>query len=140
MCIRDRTRTVVKDAPREKPKEMYEAVLEAQNAALALVKEGVTCRAVHDCVCDLFEGHGYETIRTGGKKGFIHSTGHGIGLTVHEDPRISDNEYVLQSGNVITLEPGLYEPEVGGVRLEDMVLVRKSGCENLTRFEKRLVI
>ncbi|MBN1763325.1 MAG: aminopeptidase P family protein [Methanomicrobia archaeon] len=136
----DMTRTVVKGAPREEITEMYEAVLEAQNAALALVKEGVTCKAVHDRVCDLFEGNGYETIRTGGKTGFIHSTGHGVGLNVHEDPRVSDNEYVLQTGNVITLEPGLYDPEVGGVRLEDMVLVRKSGCENLTRFEKRLVL
>lgn len=136
----DTTRTVVKGAPRGEINAMYEAVLEAQNAAFALVKAGVTCKEVHNCVCDIFEGRGYETIRSGGKKGFIHSTGHGIGLNVHENPRISDNEYVLQSGNVITLEPGLYDPEVGGVRLEDMVLVRKSGCENLTRFEKRLVI
>jgi Xaa-Pro aminopeptidase len=136
----DMTRTVVKGAPREEIEEMYDAVLEAQNAALALVKEGVTCKAVHDRVCDLFEGRGYETIRTGGKTGFIHSTGHGVGLNVHEDPRVSDNEYVLQSGNVITLEPGLYDPEVGGVRLEDMVLVRKNDCENLTKFEKRLEI
>jgi Xaa-Pro aminopeptidase len=136
----DMTRTVIKGAPSEELNEMYEAVLEAQNAAFALVTEGVTCKTVHNCVCDLFEGRGYETIRSGGKKGFIHSTGHGIGLTVHEDPHISDNEYVLQSGNVITLEPGLYDPEVGGVRLEDMVLVRKSGCENLTKFEKKFVI
>jgi Xaa-Pro aminopeptidase len=95
---------------------------------------------VHNCVCALFEERGYETIRTGGKKGFIHSTGHGVGLTVHESPSVSDNEYVLHKGNVITLEPGLYEPEVGGVRLEDMVLVRKNDCENLTVFEKKLVI
>ncbi|MBK5191279.1 MAG: aminopeptidase P family protein [Methanosarcinales archaeon] len=133
----DMTRTIVKGEPGKEIKEMYEAVLEAQNAALALVKEGITCREVHNCVCDIFEERGYETLRKGGKKGFIHSTGHGVGLNVHENPRVSDNEYVLRKGNVITIEPGLYDPEVGGVRLEDMVLVLKNGCENLTRFEKK---
>ena len=63
-----------------------------------------------------------------------------MGLDVHESPSVGDNDYVLREGNVITIEPGLYEPGVGGVRLEDMVLVHKNGCENLTRFEKRLVI
>ena len=136
----DMTRTVVKGEPKKEVKELYEAVLAAQNAALALVKEGVTCSEVHHCVCEVFEARGYETLRTGGKKGFIHSTGHGVGLNVHESPSVSDNEYVLQSGNVITIEPGLYDPEVGGVRLEDMVFVRKNDCENLTVFEKRLVV
>jgi len=136
----DMTRTVVKGEPEKEIEEMYEAVLAAQNAALALVQAGVTCKEVHNCVCDIFEERGYDTIRTGGKKGFIHSTGHGVGLNVHENPSVSDNEYVLQKGNVITIEPGLYDPEVGGVRLEDMVLVLKNGCENLTRLEKKLVI
>lgn len=136
----DMTRTVVKGEPEKEIEEMYEAVLAAQNAALALVKAGVTCKEVHNCVCDIFEERGYDTIRTGGKKGFIHSTGHGVGLNVHENPSVSDNEYVLQKGNVITIEPGLYDPEVGGVRLEDMVLVLKNGCENMTRLEKKLGI
>ncbi len=136
----DMTRTVVNGVPGKEIVEMYEAVLDAQNAALALVKEGVTCKDVHNSVCDIFEERGYETLRKGGKKGFIHSTGHGVGLSLHENPRVSDNEYVLRKGNVITIEPGLYDPEVGGVRLEDMVLVLKNGCENLTRFEKRLEI
>jgi Xaa-Pro aminopeptidase len=136
----DMTRTVVKGEPIKEIKEMYKAVLEAQNAALALVKEGVACKDVHNRVCDIFEEQGYETIRKGGKKGFLHSTGHGVGLNVHENPKVGENEYVLRKGNVITIEPGLYEPEVGGVRLEDMVLVLKNGCENLTRFEKKLEI
>jgi len=136
----DMTRTVVKGEPEEGIREMYEAVLEAQNAALALLKEGITCREVHNSVCDIFEEKGYETLRKGGKKGFIHSTGHGVGLNVHENPRVSDNEYVLRKGNVIAIEPGLYDPEAGGVRLEDMVLVLKNGCENLTMFEKKLVV
>ena len=136
----DMTRTIVKGAPGKEIKEMYEAVLEAQNASLALVKEGVTCKEVHNSVCDLFEERGYETLRKGGKKGFIHSTGHGVGLTVHESPKVGDNDYELRKGNVITIEPGLYDPEVGGVRLEDMVLVLKNGCENLTRLEKKLPV
>jgi Xaa-Pro aminopeptidase len=136
----DMTRTAVKGQPEKEIKEMYEAVLAAQNSALALVKEGITCREVHNSVCDLFEEKGYETIRKRSKKGFIQSTGHGVGLDLHENPHVGDNETVLRKGNVTTLEPGLYDPEVGGVRLEDMVLVLKNGCENLTRFEKKLVI
>ncbi|MCK4399223.1 MAG: aminopeptidase P family protein [Methanophagales archaeon] len=136
----DMTRTVVKGEPGKAIKEMYEAVLAAQNAALARVKEGVTCKTLHNLVCDVFEERGYGTIRKRSKKGFIHSTGHGVGLDLHENPRVADNDYELRKGNVITIEPGLYDPEVGGVRLEDMVLVRKNGCENLTRFEKNLMI
>ena len=136
----DISRTISKGEPKGEIKEMYEVVEHAHREALALVKEGITCKEVHYRVCEIFEERGYETIRKGGKKGFLHSTGHGIGLDVHENPRVSDSEYVLRKGNVITIEPGLYEPEVGGVRLEDMVLVLKNGCENLTRFEKRLMI
>jgi len=136
----DMTRTVVKGEPKNEIEEMYEAVKHAQDAALALVKEGVTCKEVHNLVCDIFEERGYETIRKGSKKGFIHSTGHGVGLDLHENPKVADNDYELRKGNVIAIEPGLYDPEVGGVRLEDMVLVLKNGCENLTRFEKNLVI
>ena len=138
----DMTRTVVRGEPSSVLKEMYEAVKFAQESAEESVREGVRCSDVHNLVCDIFEDMGYETTRTNAhaNRGFIHSTGHGVGLDVHESPYIGDNDYVLREGNVITIEPGLYEPEVGGVRLEDMVLVRKSGCENLTRFEKRLVI
>jgi Xaa-Pro aminopeptidase len=93
---------------------------------------------VHNLVCDVFEERGYGTIRKRSKKGFIHSTGHGVGLDLHENPRVADNDYELRKGNVIAIEPGLYDPKMGGVRLEDMVLVLKNGCENLTRFEKKL--
>jgi Xaa-Pro aminopeptidase len=136
----DMTRTVVKDEPGKKIKEMYEAVNDAQDAALAFVKDGITCKEVHNLVCDIFEERGYGTVRKGSKKGFIHSTGHGVGLDLHENPKVGDNDYELRKGNVITIEPGLYDPEVGGIRLEDMVLVLKNGCENLTRFEKKLKI
>ncbi|MGC9443715.1 MAG: M24 family metallopeptidase [Candidatus Methanospirareceae archaeon] len=136
----DMTRTVVYGEPNPEITAMYDAVLAAQNAALARVKAGVSCRDVHFAVCELFEERGYGTIRTGAPKGFIHSTGHGVGLNVHENPSISDNDYVLKKGNVITIEPGLYEPDVGGVRLEDLVLVHQHGSENLTTFEKQLVL
>lgn len=136
----DMSRTVSKGEPTREITEMYDAVKHAQDAAVARVRAGVTCKEVHSLVCDLFEERGYETIRKGGKKGFIHSTGHGVGLNVHENPRVGENEYILKKGNVITIEPGLYEPGVGGVRLEDMVLVLDQGCENLTRFVKELVL
>ncbi len=134
----DMTRTVVKGKPEKEIEEMYEAVKHAQDAALALVQEGVTCKEVHNLVCDVIEERGYETIRKGSKKGLVHFTGHGVGLDLHENPKVGDNDYELQRGNVITIEPGLYDSEAGGVRLEDMVLVLKNGCENLTRFEKKL--
>jgi Xaa-Pro aminopeptidase len=136
----DMTRTVAKGEPEKEIKEMYEAVKHAQDAALALVKEGITCKEVHYLVCDIFEERGYETIRKKGKKGFIHSTGHGVGLDLHENPHVGDTDCMLRAGNVITIEPGLYDPEVGGVRLEDMVLVLKNGCENLTKLEKKLEV
>jgi Xaa-Pro aminopeptidase len=136
----DMSRTIVKGEPEKEIKEMYEAVKHAQEAALALVKEGVTCKEVHNLVCDIFEERGYETIRKKSKKGFIHSTGHGVGLDLHEKPSVANNDYELRKGNVITIEPGLYDPEVGGVRLEDMVLVLKNGCENLTKLEKKLEV
>ena len=136
----DMSRTVLRGEPGKEIKEMYEAVKHAQEASLALIREGVTCREVHNLVCDIFEERGYETIRKRSKKGFIHSTGHGVGLDLHENPRVGDNDYELRKGNVITIEPGLYDPEVGAVRLEDMVLVLKSGSENLTKLEKKLVV
>jgi Xaa-Pro aminopeptidase len=136
----DMTRTVAKGEPEKALKEMYVAVKHAQEAALALLKAGVTCKEVHNRVCDIFEERGYGTIRKRSKKGFIHLTGHGVGLDIHEKPSVGDNDYELREGNVITIEPGLYDPEVGGVRLEDLVLVLKNGCENLTKLEKKFVI
>jgi Xaa-Pro aminopeptidase len=136
----DMTRTIVKGESGNEIKEMYDAVKQAQDAALGLVKEGITCKDVHNLVCDIFEERGYGTIRKRSKKGFIHNTGHGVGLDLHEKPSVGDNDYELRKGNVITIEPGLYDPELGGVRLEDMVLVLKTGCENLTKLEKKLEV
>ena len=119
---------------------MYDAVLIAQTEAIAMISSGTPCRSIHDCVCDVFEEAGYDTIRSGSKVGFIHSTGHGVELDIHEPPSISDNDDVLCEGDVVTIEPGLYYPEIGGVRLEDIMLVKPCGCENLTNFDKTMKV
>ena len=136
----DMTRTVIHGEASEELKEMYEAVLAAQEKGLEMVKPGVSATDVHNVVCDTFENRGYDTYRSGSKVGFIHSTGHGVGLDVHELPGVGESGVLLETGNVITIEPGLYYPETGGIRLEDMVLVTENGCENLTALEKRFVL
>ncbi|MGP8320426.1 MAG: M24 family metallopeptidase [Methanosarcinaceae archaeon] len=136
----DMSRTVLKGKPSKKLEEMYIAVIAAQNAAFAQVKIGAKCSDINNAACDMFEKMGYETIRNGSKVGFIHSTGHGVGLDIHELPNVGYNDSVLEEGNVITIEPGLYYPDMGGIRIEDMILVTKDGYSNLTVFEKNFVI
>ncbi|HJH28409.1 MAG TPA: aminopeptidase P family protein [Methanosarcinaceae archaeon] len=136
----DMSRTVLKGKPSKELADMYSAVIAAQDAAFALIKIGVKCGDIHNAVCDAFEDLGYDTIRNDSKVGFIHSTGHGVGLDIHEFPNVGDNDSLLEEGNVITIEPGLYDPDVGGIRIEDMVVVTKNGYTNLTRFEKDFVV
>ena len=136
----DMTRTVLHGDASKELKEMYQAVLAAQEKGLEMIKPGVSTADVHNAVCEIFEKKGYETYRSGSKVGFIHSTGHGIGLDVHELPGVGENMDVLEKGNLITIEPGLYYPKIGGIRLEDMVLVTENGCANLTGLEKRFVL
>jgi Xaa-Pro aminopeptidase len=138
----DMTRTVTRGEPDGELKDMYSAVLDSQIAAIKKIKAGVTGSEIHGIVCDLFEERGYGTAR--GKsgeftEGFIHSTGHGVGLDIHEGPSISENGKELKAGSVVTVEPGLYYRKIGGVRLEDVVVVTQKGCKNLTMFEKNLV-
>lgn len=135
----DMTRTVLKGEPSEKLADMYEAVLAAQNAGIEMVKPGVKCSDIHNKVCDVFKEKGYDTIREGSTVGFIHSTGHGVGLEIHELPFVGNSDVELEEGNIITIEPGLYYPDVGGIRLEDLILVTSDGHENLTEMEKRFV-
>ncbi|VVB56047.1 Xaa-Pro dipeptidase [uncultured archaeon] len=139
----DMTRTVMHGTPSEELKSMYSTVRASQEAALNKIKAGVTGAEIHNIVCDVLEERGYETSR--GKsgeftEGFIHSTGHGVGLDIHEGPNLSENGKELKAGCVVTVEPGLYYKKIGGVRLEDVVVVTRSGCKNLTMFEKNLVL
>jgi Xaa-Pro aminopeptidase len=131
----DFTRTVLLEKDQD-IEEMLETVILAKSKALSMLRDGVTAKDVHYAVCDVIEDRGYSTLRQKSSEGFIHSTGHGVGLEVHEEPRIYENEDVLKKGMVLTVEPGLYYRKIGGVRVEDTVLVKESGCEILTPFEE----
>lgn len=135
----DMARTVVRGEPQNELSEMYEAVLHAQQVAFDMLKAGITGAQVHAAVEDHFKQSGFHTDLKNGY-GFIHSTGHGVGLDVHELPFLNKKGDTLAPGNVVTVEPGLYYPDIGGVRLEDVVVITKSGNKSITRFEKKLVI
>ncbi|MDE2727216.1 MAG: Xaa-Pro peptidase family protein [Gemmatimonadota bacterium] len=134
----DITRTVAKGPVSDTFRRLYDTVLEGQEIALSQVRAGVDGRDIHGEVERLFETGGYETgAKNGRMQGFFHGTGHGFGLEIHEPPRISKVSQVLVAGHVVTVEPGLYYPDLGGgVRIEDNVVVTESGCVNLTRLEK----
>jgi Xaa-Pro aminopeptidase len=126
----DMTRTIVKGTPRPELRKLYATVLRAQLAGLAAVKPGRKCSEVHAAVQSVFTRAGYKTTD---EEGFIHSTGHGLGLAIHEGPSVSTrSDDVLRPGMVITIEPGLYYKDTGGVRIEDTVLVTAKGMANLT--------
>ncbi|MGI9050584.1 MAG: M24 family metallopeptidase [Rubrobacteraceae bacterium] len=138
----DMTRTFVKGEPNEGLQEMYDAVLESQEAALDMIRAGVNGRDMHRKVSEVLHEKGYKTLVHDQKEGeplqegFIHGTGHGVGLEIHEGPRISISDEELISGDVVSVEPGLYYAEAGGVRIEDLVVVTEDGCRNLTEFPK----
>ena len=138
----DMTRSFCVGEPSETIQEWYDLTEAAMDAAFDVLEAGVTGKAVHDAVCDVYEDAGLSTLRSDDRTetGFIHSTGHGVGLDVHELPRLSPSGGELEPGHVVTVEPGLYDPEVGGVRIEDLVVVTAEGYENLTDYEKRLVV
>lgn len=130
----DMTRTFLKGDPSEEVQEMYSAVKQALEAALEVLEEGagVNSSEIHGKVCDVLEDHGFQTLRDGDiESGFIHSTGHAVGLDLHEPPRLGDNDAELEEGNILTVEPGLYMPELGGMRIEDMIIVQENGYENI---------
>ncbi len=130
----DMTRTVVKGEPSAEIREMFEAVKDAHNLAASGVRAGVTGAGIHQNVIDLFSDRGYGT----GTAGFVHNLGHGIGLEVHEEPSLGPSGGMLSSGNVITIEPGLYYPGIGGVRLEDIGSVTQRGFTRFTKYRKEL--
>jgi len=138
----DATRTFCRGQAPAKLKEMYGVVKRAQEMALRMVRDGVMGNRIHGEILKFFEGHGYPTgERRGHNQGFFHGTGHGIGLEIHEEPvRVNQSEFRLRKGHVVSVEPGLYYTDVGGVRIEDLVYVTKRGCDILAGFPKQLEI
>lgn len=138
----DMTRTVVRGKASDGVKKQYAAVDKAQQHAINMIRDGVSGRAVHDEVEGVFRDLDFPTKRIKGQmSGFYHGTGHGLGLEIHEWPRMGKTSVdTLKSGNVMTVEPGLYYYDVGGVRLEDVIVVRSGKARVLTSFEKVLEI
>jgi Xaa-Pro aminopeptidase len=113
-------------------RDLYRAVLEAEERGVAAVRSGASCKALDAVARDYLKSVGFE-------KEFAHSLGHGVGLAVHEEPKLSyraEESEILQAGMVVTVEPGVYLPSVGGARVEDLVVVMDSGCEVLTKLPK----
>ncbi len=130
----DLSRTVVKGAPSAALRRMHAAVKAAQAAAIAEIRAGVSGKRVHRAAAAVLEERGFRTgILDGRAQGFIHSTGHGLGLEVHEAPSLSARGGRLRVGHVVTVEPGLYYFRHGGVRIEDLVVVTRRGCRRVVR-------
>jgi len=145
----DMTRTVSKGEPSAEIRKIYDVVKRAQDAGIKALRPGVTGREVHELVEDIIWQAGYDTQRPGQKKdpndptprGFIHSTGHGVGLEIHEAPAIArSGTKPLLAGDVVTIEPGVYDPVIGGVRLEDMLVITETGARNLTQAPRELSV
>jgi Xaa-Pro aminopeptidase len=147
----DMTRTVSKGEPSAEILKMYEVVKRAQDAGIKALKPGVTGRSIHEMVEDIIFAAGYDTLRPGQQhgtrangalpKGFIHGLGHGVGLEIHEAPSVGrGGTSPLLAGDVVTVEPGVYDPEIGGVRLEDMLVITETGSRNLTRAARQLIV
>src|SRR3954452_24144557 len=139
-CYADMTRTFVVGEPSAEALEWHRLCKEALDRAVSEIRGGAPGKEIFDGTCEIFEAAGYPTQRTkpSGETiadGFFHGLGHGVGLEVHEQPgmgQIADK--ALKTGDVVTVEPGLYRQGVGGVRLEDLVLVTDDAAENLTSF------
>ena len=137
----DLTRTVVKGTAPASLRIMYQAVKAAQTVALNRVRAGVRSDSIHKAVMAEFERRGFKTEVVDGKgSGFLHSTGHGVGLAIHEAPSIGLAPGRLKNGNVITIEPGLYYPGIGGIRIEDTVVVTPTGWRYLAPCEKKFEV
>jgi Xaa-Pro aminopeptidase len=133
----DMTRTVVRGRASEPQWQLWQTVKEGQSRALKAMKPGADGGEIHQALLDFFAGRGYPTqVQKGRQTGFFHGTGHGLGLEIHEEPRFGRT--VFKPGQVITVEPGLYYPGLGGVRIEDVVTVTETGIRMLSRFPKEL--
>jgi len=130
----DRTRTVYVGAATGEARRVYEAVLSSQQAAIAAVRPGAEVRRVDGAARKTLQKHGLAQY-------FTHSTGHGVGLEIHESPRVARGQQeILRPGMVITIEPGVYLPGQWGVRIEDMVVVTEQGCEVLSPTQKEFIV
>lgn len=130
----DMTRTFVKGRASRQQRRVYQTVLQAQQRACKRVRRGVRCATIDALARDHIESAGYGEY-------FGHATGHGVGYRIHENPRLSArNPWKLRSGCVVTVEPGIYIPSHGGVRIEDMVCVTETGCRVLTGFTRKLTV
>ncbi len=137
----DMTRTVVKGKASDKIRRLWNSVKVAQETAIKKVRAGINGEEIHRGILEYFEKQGYPSGKKNGRmQGFFHGTGHGLGLDIHEAPRISKSNQILHEGNVVTVEPGLYYYGIGGVRIEDVVYVKKNGCEVLSHCPKILEI
>ncbi len=129
----DMTRTIVVGKASPEMKKMYKTVREAQAKAIEAARPGMSCHELDQVAREHIGKAGYGQF-------FLHSLGHGLGLQVHSEPRVgSGSEVVLEENMVITIEPGIYIPEVGGVRIEDDIVIRKDGAECLTHFTRELI-
>ena len=137
----DLTRTVVRGRASPRLHELYAIVHAGVRLGHRRIRDGADGQSIHQEIQALFERHGYRTgVRGGRMQGFFHGTGHGLGLEIHEAPSISTRPSTLRTGHVVTVEPGLYYLGLGGVRIEDVAVVTKSGSRNLTRVPKVLEI
>jgi Xaa-Pro aminopeptidase len=137
----DLTRTVVRGRAPYRLHEVYALVHEGVRLGHRLVRDGADGQKIHAEIQALFERQGYRTgVRDGRMQGFFHGTGHGLGLQIHEAPSIGKRPSILRAGHVVTIEPGLYYLGLGGVRIEDVALVTKTGSRNLTRVPTTLEI
>jgi Xaa-Pro aminopeptidase len=129
----DFTRTVYVGRPSARAREIYKIVAESQECAIAGIGAGIPAAHIDHLARNVIEQKGYG-------RNFVHSTGHGIGVEVHEAPLIGTRSTaVLRAGQVITVEPGIYLPHYGGVRIEDIVVVDQGGCRNLTETTRELI-
>ena len=138
----DITRTVVRGKASDRLKHAYRCVQEGQEIGFRRIRDGVNAYDIHMEILNHFKSAGFETgPKDGRMQGFFHGTGHGLGLDIHEAPGINARHATrLRTGHVVTVEPGLYYMGMGGVRLEDVVLVSKAGCANLVNLPKVLEV
>jgi len=138
----DITRTVVRGRASDRLKHAYHCVAQAQEIGFSKIKDGASAYDIHQEIVNYFASEGFPTgLQNGRMQGFFHGTGHGLGLDIHEAPSFGQrSKNALRAGNVVTVEPGLYYEEMGGVRLEDVVVVRKTSCNNLVKIPKILEV